>query len=112
MTYTSCNPLATFANNTPFYATSTSRLGSLHGVISLANRTVSVRDVNIVSDTFRVSGTKFMASIATRRRTSKQGMKARINRDEQNGYNTSMVFDAGADLKCRIDTPCTQKSYS
>lgn len=71
VTDSSCNPLATLANTSLLYVPSVLEYGygikSLHGVvIGLVNRTLSLsaRGVRILSDTFRDSGTMFMATLA------------------------------------------------
>ncbi|XP_052687899.1 uncharacterized protein LOC128166648 [Crassostrea angulata] len=71
VTDSSCNPLATLANTSLLYVPPVLEYGygikSLHGVvISLVNRTLSLsaRGVRILSDTFRDSGTMFMATLA------------------------------------------------
>nr|XP_034313516.1 uncharacterized protein LOC105347190 [Crassostrea gigas] len=71
VTDSSCNPLATLANTSLLYVPPVLEYGygikSLHGVvIGLVNRTLSLsaRGVSILSDTFRDSGTMFMATLA------------------------------------------------
>ncbi|XP_052689658.1 uncharacterized protein LOC128167784 [Crassostrea angulata] len=67
VTDSSCNPLATLANTSLLYVPPVLEHGygikSLHGVV---NRTLSLlaRSVSILSDTFRDSGTMFMATLA------------------------------------------------
>ncbi|XP_034313451.2 uncharacterized protein [Magallana gigas] len=71
VTDSSCNPLATLVNTSLLYVPPVLEHGhgikSLHGVvISLVNRTLSLsaRGVRLLSDTFRDSGTMFMAILA------------------------------------------------